>query len=66
MRKGLHMKRKLLCVILSLLLAGCVVVPAGYHSDGYYSDGYYRGGGYDRGYYGYGYGHRGYSHDHGQ
>jgi hypothetical protein len=64
MRKGLHMKRKLLCVILSLLLEGCVVVPAGYHSDGYYSDGYYRGGGYDRGYYGYG--HRGYSHDHGQ
>ena len=66
MRKGPDMKRKLLCVILSLLLGGCVVVPAGYHSDGYYSDGYYRGGGYDRGYYGYGYGHRGYSHDHGQ
>ena len=61
MRKGPDMKRKLLCVILSLLLGGCVVVPAGYHSDGYY-----RGGGYDRGYYGYGYGHRGYSHDHGQ
>lgn len=54
------MKRKLLCVILGLLLGGCVVVPAGYHSDGYYR------GGYDHGYYSYGYGYRGYSHDHGQ
>lgn len=59
-RKGPDMKRKLLCVILSLLLGGCVVVPTGYHSDGYYR------GGYDRGYYSYGYGNRGYSHDHGQ
>ncbi len=54
------MKRFLVLSLLSALLAGCVVVPAGYVS---YSDGYYRGHGYYHGYYGYrGYGYR----DHGQ
>ena len=62
------MKRLLIFSILSAILSGCVVLPAGdyygrgyyrgdgYHrGDGYYrDDGYYRGR-YDRGYSGYGY-----------
>ena len=54
------MKRKLVCVMLGLLLGGCVVVPDRYHGDGDYRGGYYHG------YYSSGYGYRGYSHDHGQ
>jgi len=52
--------------LLSALLSGCVVVPAGYvaYDDGYRSHGhYYRDYAYPR-YYGYGY--RGYYRDHGQ
>jgi len=59
------MKRFVLLSLLISLLAGCVVVPAGY---GYYGDGYgyrQRSYGYYGGYYGYGY--RGYGYrDHGQ
>jgi hypothetical protein len=54
------MTRFVVLSLLSALLAGCVVVPAGY---GYYGDGYYHRG-YYQGYYGYGY--RGYYRDHGQ
>ena len=55
------MKRIVLLSLLSALLAGCVVVPAGYVS---YGDGGYHQRSY--GYYGYGYrGYYGYR-DHGQ
>jgi hypothetical protein len=62
-RKERIMKRFVLLSLLISLLAGCVVVPAGY---GYYGDGYrQRSYGYYGGYYGYGY--RGYGYrDHGQ
>ena len=61
--KEIAMKRLLIFSILSALLSGCVVVPAGgyYRGDGYNrGDGYYRGDGYfrgrdDRGYWGYRY-----------
>jgi len=60
--QGADMKRGLVLFLASLLLGGCVVVPAGY---GYRGDGYYH-----RDYYhGYYYGNRGYYayyHDHGQ
>jgi len=67
--KETAMKRLLIFSVLSAILSGCVVLPAGdyyggrgyyrgdgYHrGDGYYrDDGYYRGR-YDRGYSGYGY-----------
>ncbi len=61
------MKRFLALSLLSALLGGCVVVPAGYVSYGHdYSrgHGYYRDYGYYPRYYGYGY--RGYYNDHGQ
>ena len=59
------MKHFVILSLLSALLGGCVVVPAGhYRSDDYYRDGYYRHDYYYRhGYYG------GYSRsygDHGQ
>ena len=55
------MTRFVVLVLLSALLGGCVVVPAGYVS---YDDRYYRG----HTYYGdgYGYRYRGYYRDHGQ
>lgn len=56
------MKRTLILVLMSVLLGGCVVVPAG---NGYRGDGYYHRD-YDRGYYS---GYRNsysYYHDHGQ
>jgi hypothetical protein len=45
------MKRLLVFSVLSALLSGCVVLPAGdYYRGGYYrGDGYYRSDGYDRG-----------------
>lgn len=49
------MKRKLLYVLISMLLSGCVVVHDGYSRDDYH-----------HGYYSYGYGYRGYYHEHGQ
>jgi hypothetical protein len=55
--KEIAMKRLLIFSVLSALLSGCVVVPAGgyYRGDGYYhGDGYYRGHD-DRGYWGYRY-----------
>ena len=62
MRKELDMKRGLVLFLASLLLSGCVVVPAGYsyRGDGYYHRDYYHGYDYgNRGYYAY-------YHDHGQ
>jgi len=62
MRKERDMKRGLVLLLASLLLGGCVVVPAGYsyRSDGYYHRDYYHGYYYgNRGYYAY-------YHDHGQ
>ena len=53
------MTRFVVLGLLSVLLAGCVVVFAGYV---FYDNGYYRG----HTYYGYGYGYRGYYRDHGQ
>jgi hypothetical protein len=55
------MTRFVVLGLLSVLLAGCVVVPAGYVS---YNDGYYRG--HTHYGYGYGYGYHGYYRDHGQ
>ena len=47
------MKRMLSLALLSLVLGGCVVIPAGrYDGDGYRGRGYYRGDSYrDEGYY---------------
>jgi hypothetical protein len=55
------MKHFVILSLLSALLAGCVVVPAGgyYNGDGYYRHDYY----YQHGYYG---GYRGGYGDHGQ
>ena len=47
------MKRILSLALLSLVLGGCALVPAGrYDGDGYRGQGYYRGDGYrDEGHY---------------